>query len=80
MTIQEMLKELIALGFSQRAIADKVGTTQPTIYRATQGAAIRYEIGKAIELLYEEQKKLAAKSAEKDAELEPLTKDPPAQQ
>ena len=80
MTIQEMLRDLIALGFSQRAIADKVGTTQPTIYRATQGAAIRYEIGKAIELLYEEQKNNAVSGVNKGAELEPLTKDPPAQQ
>jgi len=55
MTIQEMLQQLIKLGFSQRAIADRVGTTQPTIYRATKGAAVRYEVGKAIELLYEEQ-------------------------
>jgi len=54
MTIQEMLQKLIKLGFSQRAIADRVGTTQPTIYRATKGAAVRYEVGKAIELLYEE--------------------------
>ncbi len=80
MTIQEMLRDLIALGFSQRAIADKVGTTQPTIYRATRGAAIRYEIGKAIELLYEEQKNNAVSGVDKGAELEPLTKDPPAQQ
>ncbi|MEF0146196.1 hypothetical protein [Pseudomonas guariconensis] len=55
MTIQEMLQKLIALGFSQRAIAERVGTTQPTIYRATKGAAVRYEVGKAIELFYEEQ-------------------------
>lgn len=59
MTIQEMLQKLIQLGFSQRAIADRVGVTQPTIYRATKGAAVRYEVGKAIELFYEEQKKMA---------------------
>ncbi|MCE5978499.1 MULTISPECIES: helix-turn-helix domain-containing protein [Pseudomonas] len=56
MTIQEMLQNLIDLGFSQRAIADRVGVTQPTIYRATKGAAVRYEVGKAIELFLEEQK------------------------
>lgn len=56
MTIQEMLQNLIELGFSQRAIADRVGVTQPTIYRATKGAAVRYEVGKAIELFLEEQK------------------------
>lgn len=59
MTIQEMLQRLIDQGFSQRAIADRVGVTQPTIYRATKGAAVRYEVGKAIELFYEEQKKVA---------------------
>jgi len=61
MTIQEMLQKLIDLGFSQRAIADRVGVTQPTIYRATKGAAVRYEVGKAIELFYEEQKKVVEK-------------------
>lgn len=61
MTIQEMFQKLIELGFSQRAIADRVGVTQPTIYRATKGAAVRYEVGKAIELFYEEQKKVAEK-------------------
>lgn len=55
MSIQEMLRQLIERGFSQRAIAKRVGVTQPTIYRAIQGAAVRYEIGKAIELFYEEQ-------------------------
>ncbi|MDD1978988.1 hypothetical protein [Pseudomonas tussilaginis] len=59
MTIQQMLQKLIELDFSQRAIAERVGVSQPTIYRATQGAAIRYEAGRAIELLYEEQIKLA---------------------
>lgn len=55
MTIQEMLQKLVDLGFSQRAIAERVGTTQPTIYRATKGAAVRYEVGKAIELFCEEE-------------------------
>lgn len=59
MTIQEMLQKLVDLGFSQRAIAERVGTTQPTIYRATKGAAVRYEVGKAIELFCEEQTKNA---------------------
>lgn len=57
MTIQKMLQGLMALGFSQRAIADRVGTTQPTICRATKGATVSYEIGKAIELFYEDQQK-----------------------
>ncbi|MFK7701764.1 hypothetical protein AUC60_06680 [Pseudomonas caspiana] len=55
MTIQQMLADLLGRGFSQRAIADQVGTTQPTIYRATKGADIRYETGKAIERMYSEQ-------------------------
>jgi len=55
MTVQLMVSKLIELGFSQRAIADRVGVSQPTIYRATKGAAVRYEAGKAIELFYEEQ-------------------------
>lgn len=66
MTIQEMLQKLIDLGFSQRAIADRVGVTQPTIYRATKGAAVRYEVGKAIELFYEEQKRSLKSSKSKD--------------
>nr|WP_314494124.1 helix-turn-helix domain-containing protein [uncultured Pseudomonas sp.] len=64
MTIQEMLKTLTDLGFSQRAIADRVGVTQPTIYRATRGAALRYEVGKAIELFCEQQLKVAEEQPE----------------
>ena len=60
MTIQQMLAELLGKGFSQRAIADHVGTTQPTIYRATKGADIRYETGKAIERMYSEQQNAVA--------------------
>ena len=66
MTIQQMLQKLIELGFSQRAIAERVGVSQPTIYRATKGAAVRYEVGKAIELLYEEQIKLAGSCQDED--------------
>ena len=52
MTIQEMLTYLAVRGYSQQAIADKVGSTQPTIHRASKGAGISYETGKAIESLY----------------------------
>jgi predicted transcriptional regulator len=52
MTIQEMLGELLRSGLSQRVIADRVGTTQPTINRAAKGADVRYVTGKAIESLY----------------------------
>ena len=51
MTVQEMLNSLFAYGFSQKAVADRVGTTQPTIHRASKGAGVRYETGKAIEAL-----------------------------
>ncbi|MFV2944257.1 helix-turn-helix domain-containing protein [Pseudomonas japonica] len=66
MSIKEMLKALIEKGFSQRAIADRVGVTQPTIYRATKGAAVRYEVGKAIEVFYEEEIKAAESGLRKD--------------
>lgn len=52
MTIQEMLAKLLLSGMSQRDIAQKVGTTQPTINRAAKGSDIRYVTGKAIEYLY----------------------------
>jgi len=52
MTIQQMLADLLKVGFSQRAIADRVGATQPTICRAMKGADIRYETGKAIERMH----------------------------
>lgn len=54
MSIQEMLKALLALGLSQQAIALEVGTTQPTISRAIKGADVRHELGKAIERFYAE--------------------------
>lgn len=37
MTVQEMLNSLFAYGFSQKAVADRTGTTQPTIHRASKG-------------------------------------------
>jgi predicted transcriptional regulator len=55
MNIPEMLKELMSLGFTQRGIAIQIGTTQPTIFRAINGADVRYELGKAIESLYEKE-------------------------
>lgn len=55
MNIPEMLKELMSLGFTQRGIAMQIGTTQPTIFRAINGADVRYELGKAIESLYEKE-------------------------
>ena len=63
MTIQQMLAYLAGRGFSQKAIADKVGSTQPTIHRASKGAGISYETGKAIESLYLLEKTADLKSA-----------------
>lgn len=63
MTIQQMLADLLKRGFSQRAIADQVGTTQPTIYRATKGADIRYETGKAIERMFYQEKDAAERKS-----------------
>jgi len=60
MTVQEMLADLSARGISQKAIADRCGTTQPTIHRAAKGAGVRYETGKAIEALYQEELAKAA--------------------
>ncbi|MCY1464424.1 hypothetical protein D9M71_824440 [compost metagenome] len=59
MTIQEMLAELLEAGLSQRVIAERVGTTQPTINRAAKGADVRYVTGKAIECLYLQEKAAA---------------------
>lgn len=52
MTIKSMIEGLMDIGLSQGSIADAVGTTQPTIHRALNGADIRYTTGKAIESLY----------------------------
>ena len=51
-----MLAELLRSGLSQRVIAERVGTTQPTINRAAKGADVRYVTGKAIERLYSREK------------------------
>lgn len=58
MNIPEMLNGLINLGFTQQGIAVRIGTTQPTINRAINGAGVRYELGKAIENLYVEEFKV----------------------
>lgn len=54
MDIKEMLKQLTDAGMTQHDIAEAVGTTQPTIYRALNGADIRYRVGKAIERFYQQ--------------------------
>ena len=60
MTVQEMLNSLFERGLSQKAVAERTGTTQPTIHRASKGARVRYETGKAIEALLEATQKSAA--------------------
>lgn len=67
MTIQEMLAELKAFGLSQREIAETVGTTQPTIHRATKGAGVSYETGKAIEKMHQKAKAIAKATPKKTA-------------
>ncbi|WP_459205946.1 hypothetical protein ACSMEV_15525 [Pseudomonas sp. MLB6B] len=57
MTIPEMLTRLFQLGLSQADIARQCDTTQPTISRASKGAAVRYELGKAIENLLDSQER-----------------------
>jgi len=52
MTIPEMLAVLFSYGMSQTAIAEKVGVSQPTIYRASKGASLSYRAGKKVEKLY----------------------------
>ncbi|MFK2915293.1 helix-turn-helix domain-containing protein [Pseudomonas sp. 3HC3] len=59
MTVQEMLSRLFQLGLSQADVAKRCNTTQPTISRASNGAAVRYELGKSIELLLEQREREA---------------------
>lgn len=63
MTITEMLAELAAQGWSQARIAEKCGTTQPTIFRITKGGGARYEVGKAIEALHKKVTKTKSAAA-----------------
>lgn len=67
MTVQEMLAELAELQYSQRAIADECGTSQPNISRAFKGTEVRYELGKAIEKLHQKAKAAAKRTAKKAA-------------
>lgn len=47
-----MLTALIDAGMTQQAIAEEIGVTQPTVFRALNGAELRYCSGKALEKLY----------------------------
>ncbi|MGW7235685.1 hypothetical protein ACWGIE_21225 [Pseudomonas fulva] len=64
MTVQEMLSRLFQLGLSQADVAKGCHTTQPTISRASNGAAVRYELGKAIESLLEQREQEAQVSSQ----------------
>ncbi|MGI9563845.1 MULTISPECIES: hypothetical protein [Pseudomonas] len=57
MTVPEMLSRLFQLGLSQADIAKHCSTTQPTISRASNGSAVRYELGKSIESLLEQRER-----------------------
>lgn len=50
--ITEMLGALIEAGMTQQAIADEIGVTQSTVFRALNGTELRYCSGKALERLY----------------------------
>lgn len=63
MTVQQMLKELIGFGRSQREIAEACGTSQPNISRALNGTEVRYELGKAIEKLHKKVSRSASRKA-----------------
>ncbi|GAA0567642.1 hypothetical protein ACFQH5_15800 [Halomonas salifodinae] len=52
MQLKDMVQALLESGFSQASIAQACDTTQPTIWRAAQGADIRYSTGREIERLY----------------------------
>lgn len=54
MKIQAMILALLDSGMTQKALAEVVGTTQPTIHRGLHGADIRYSVGRKIELLHEQ--------------------------
>ncbi|MBL4835758.1 MAG: helix-turn-helix domain-containing protein [Pseudomonas sp.] len=52
MQISEMLKAIADTGMSQAKIAEAIGVSQPTVYRAMNGGPMRYEPGKQVEALY----------------------------
>ena len=62
-TVKSMLASLLQFGLSQAEIAEMCESTQPTISRAANGAMVRYELGKAIEAIY--QKEAAAREVER---------------
>lgn len=60
-SVQEMLSELSAMGFTQEQIAKASGVDQSSISRIARGQqSPSYEAGKAIETLYNEKTATAA--------------------
>ena len=51
MTAAEMIRRLQDAGLSQKAIADQVGCSQPTIHRILNGTDPGYSLGLRIETL-----------------------------
>ena len=52
MNLQEMVRHLLENGYSQGALAREVGVGQPTIFRALNGADVRFSTGQKIEQIY----------------------------
>lgn len=52
MNLQEMVRHLLDNGYSQGALAREVGVGQPTIFRALNGADVRFSTGQKIEQIY----------------------------
>lgn len=67
MTVQEMLNRLFQLGLSQADVAEQCDTTQPTISRAANGAAVRYDLGKSIENLLAKRERAGRRSVSQAA-------------
>lgn len=57
MNLQEMVRHLLENGYSQGALAREVGVAQPTIFRALNGADVRFSTGQKIEQIYLGQRK-----------------------
>lgn len=62
MTLQDMIVALLDSGFSQHSLAEAVGVSQPTIFKASKGRELKYTTGKKIERLYRKNQR-AIKSA-----------------
>lgn len=57
MNLQEMVRHLLNSGYSQGGLAREIGVAQPTIFRALNGADVRFSTGQKIEQIYLDHKK-----------------------